>query len=111
MVRSQAASHSSHGRALHSCPLACLSSVCLQAHVYRLVQQAGVTFVSVGHRSSLLQYHSQLLTVQPPSSAVMPDWKEGRTGGREEGMQGDTGQSRNNKLLTWRLEKISHEAD
>ena len=79
--------------------------------MYRLVQQAGVTFVSVGHRSSLRQYHSHLLTVQPPPSAVMPDWREGRPGGGEDEMQGDMDQSRNNKLLTWRLEKISHEAD
>ena len=62
--------------------------------------------MSVGHRSSLLRYHSHLLTVQPPPSAVMPDWSEGRTADE---LQGDTNQTGNSSLLTWRLERINNE--
>ena len=35
--------------------------------VYRLVREAGITTVSVGHRTTLLSYHDQLLSYDATS--------------------------------------------
>ncbi|CAI5463570.1 unnamed protein product, partial [Closterium sp. Yama58-4] len=40
-----------------------------EAHVYGLVEAAGVTFISIGHRSSLRRFHSLLLTLTPTGRA------------------------------------------
>lgn len=76
--------------------------------MYRLVEEAGVTFVSVGHRSSLRPFHSQLLTLQPPASAGVGGWQgeeEGQGSARLGGSDGE-GAARQG-ALTWRLERIS----
>ncbi|GJP30326.1 hypothetical protein CLOM_g740 [Closterium sp. NIES-68] len=41
-----------------------------EAHVYGLVEAAGVTFVSIGHRSSLRRFHTHLLSLSPSGGAT-----------------------------------------
>ena len=36
--------------------------------LYQLLQQIGITFISVGHRSSLVKYHQQILELKPDLS-------------------------------------------
>lgn len=42
-----------------------------QAHLYRLIEKAGITYVSVGHRRTLFDYHKrnlQISTTDPGSN-------------------------------------------
>lgn len=34
-----------------------------EAHLYRQIEAAGITYISIGHRSTLLKYHSKLLNI------------------------------------------------
>lgn len=34
-----------------------------EAHLYRQIEAAGITYISIGHRSTLFKYHSKVLTI------------------------------------------------
>lgn len=36
-----------------------------ETHVYRLIEAAGITYVSIGHRKTLYEYHKQVLRISP----------------------------------------------
>jgi len=46
------------------------SSYCLilQAHLYSQIKAAGITYISVGHRSTLHKYHNKVLRISKFSS-------------------------------------------
>ena len=48
------------------------SGICLnlQAHLYRLIEEAGITYVSIGHRRTLFNFHSQVLRISKSDSAL-----------------------------------------
>lgn len=44
----------------------------LQAHLYKLIADAGITYISIGHRQTLFNYHNKTLRI------FMVDSEEGR---------------------------------
>ena len=47
-----------------------------EALLYQALASAGITYVSVGHRPSLVEFHSNVLRLSPPAdgSAALPSW-------------------------------------
>ncbi|KAJ4752388.1 ABC transporter D family member 2 [Rhynchospora pubera] len=39
-----------------------------EAHLYRQIEQAGITYISIGHRKTLLKYHSRVLHIKKSNS-------------------------------------------
>ncbi|CAI5490227.1 unnamed protein product [Closterium sp. Naga37s-1] len=85
-----------------------------QAHVYGLVEAAGVTFISIGHRSSLRRFHSLLLTLTPAGRADaatanvtddITDRSDGISSGGE-GVEGKRVVARGTGSM-WTLERIA----
>ncbi|CAI5502355.1 unnamed protein product, partial [Closterium sp. Naga37s-1] len=85
-----------------------------EAHVYGLVEAAGVTFISIGHRSSLRRFHSLLLTLTPSGRAdattanVTDDVRDRSDGisSRGEGVEGNRVVARGTGSM-WTLERIA----
>lgn len=50
---------------------------CVQAHMYRQIEAAGITYVSVGHRQTLRNYHKKILHIYQydPSRSSEPNWR------------------------------------
>ena len=48
-----------------------------EERLYGLLKAAGITYISVGHRSSLLQYHNTALELQGQGQWALTDAKEG----------------------------------
>ncbi|XP_073039270.1 ABC transporter D family member 2, chloroplastic-like [Primulina eburnea] len=46
-----------------------------ETNIYRLIEAAGITYVSIGHRKTLYEYHKQVLRISPvePTNAD-PNW-------------------------------------
>lgn len=40
----------------------------LQAHLYRQIEKAGITYISIGHRKTLLKYHTRVLNIMKSDS-------------------------------------------
>ncbi|CAI5984067.1 unnamed protein product [Closterium sp. NIES-64] len=85
-----------------------------EAHVYGLVEAAGVTFISIGHRSSLRRFHSLLLTLTPAGRADaatanvtddITDRSDGISSGGE-GVEGKRVVARGTGSM-WTLERIA----
>ncbi|XP_075503052.1 ABC transporter D family member 2, chloroplastic-like [Primulina tabacum] len=36
-----------------------------ETHIYRLIEAAGITYISIGHRKTLYEYHKQVLRISP----------------------------------------------
>lgn len=50
-----------------------------EALLYQALASAGITYVSVGHRPSLVDFHRNVLRLTPPSTAAdggvaLPSW-------------------------------------
>ncbi|EPS60813.1 hypothetical protein M569_13988, partial [Genlisea aurea] len=43
-----------------------------EAHLYRLMEESGITYVSIGHRKSLYRHHVNVLNVSPSSESWSP---------------------------------------
>lgn len=38
-------------------------TLCMQARLYQLIEAAGITYISIGHRSTLYKYHKKVLHI------------------------------------------------
>nr|GMC55634.1 ABC transporter D family member 2, chloroplastic [Ipomoea batatas] len=47
-----------------------------EEHLYQLIQAAGITYVSIGHRSTLNKYHKKMLQISSTAdpTSTKPNW-------------------------------------
>ena len=46
-----------------------------EEHLYSALREAGVTFVSIGHRPTLLAFHERILKLLPGSEGAPSSWE------------------------------------
>lgn len=47
----------------------------LQALLYKMINAAGITYISIGHRSSLSKFHKKALRISPiDMGSEQPNW-------------------------------------
>ena len=56
------------------CSTTFLLFLLLQARLYKQIADAGITYISIGHRSTLRHHHNSILHISKLSSGEQPNW-------------------------------------
>ncbi|KAK4434742.1 ABC transporter D family member 2, chloroplastic [Sesamum alatum] len=47
-----------------------------EAHLYKLIETTGITYISIGHRRTLYEHHKNVLHISPVEpTSVLPNWR------------------------------------
>lgn len=46
-----------------------------QAHLYKQIENAGIAYISIGHRRSLFKYHNKVLRISEVSGKAIKNWE------------------------------------